>query len=528
MPAPVKGLNTVDPLVGMDPQYGLSIQNFIATPQGLSQRTGYRKWATGLPTSVTSLLQYNGRTSSASKLFAVSGSAFYDVTAGGAVGSPVVSGLTASSPYWQYAQQTYTTAATNYMVAVNGTDAPQLYSGTAWITCTQVASPSSPGQFTNTDNNSAAVSISSFIDVTLHQERLWFVSSNNTVAYYCPIAAVGGQLNAFDFGPFFPRGGHLHKLSTWTIDTGSGGVQALLVAVSNRGDVAVYEGNDPATATTWGLIGTYQLGAPVGRRCTVQMAGDLLILTQDGLYPMSKYIQSARLDSTAAITYQISPTISDLVSTGANVPGFEVTVYPGQNILMLNVPQGTQANNFQFCFHTITGGWTQFTGWPAQCFTMFNEAMYFGGTNFVALAFIGYADAVNSDGTGGNNIIATALSAFSELNAVGVRKHVKHVKPFLVTGQSNPTIQIGVNTDFNLIPIVGSATVNPVTGAVWDNATWDNVNATWVGSLTTYNQWATPLCFPGEFIAIAVSMSCTSQTVWTSTSIKYVPGGQDG
>ena len=48
-PAPYKGLNTVDALVDMDPAYGISIQNFIATSQGLSVRQGYRIWSTGLP-----------------------------------------------------------------------------------------------------------------------------------------------------------------------------------------------------------------------------------------------------------------------------------------------------------------------------------------------------------------------------------------------------------------------------------------------------------------------------------------------
>ena len=527
LPAPVKGLNTVDALVNMNPAYGLSIQNFIATPQGLSQRTGFRQWATGMPAAVTSLIQYNGRSTAQSRLFAVSGAAIYDVTSGGAVSAPVVSGLSPSSPYWQYAAQTYSTGSANYVICVNGTDAPQIYDGTTWTACTQVTTPTAPGQFKTTDNNGNTVPLSSFVDITLHQQRLWFVRANSTIAYYCDIAQVGGNLNAFDFGPLFGTGGRLHKLATWTIDAGSGS-QSMLVAISNRGDVAVYGGNNPATAATWSLIGTYKIGAPVGRRCTTQYAGDLLVLTQDGLYPMSKYLQSARLDSTAAITYMISPTISDLVSANSNASGFETTVYPGQNLLLLNIPQGTQANNFQFCFHTITGGWTQFTGWPAQCFTVFNDAMYFGGVGYVALAFIGYKDNVSATGVGGDNIVATALSAFSQLNAVGVRKHVKQVKPYLVTGQSNPTISIGVNTDFSLIPIVGSATVNPVTGAVWDNARWDDVNATWVGSLTTYNQWATPLCYPGEYVALAVSLSCTSQTVWTSTSIKYVPGGQDG
>ena len=104
--APTKGLNTVDPLSMTDPSYGVSIQNFIATPQGLSVRQGYRTWSTGLPGDVTTLMPYHSPTTASSKLFAASVSGFYDVTTGGAVGAAVVSGLNASFPYWQFANNT--------------------------------------------------------------------------------------------------------------------------------------------------------------------------------------------------------------------------------------------------------------------------------------------------------------------------------------------------------------------------------------------------------------------------------------
>lgn len=527
-PAPYKGLNTIDSLAAMDPGFGLSLQNWIATPQGLSLRKGFRKWATNLPTNVTSLLPYNGRNSTSSKLFAVSGGAIYDVSIGGDMTSatPVQSGLSTTNVYWQSVSQTYSTGATNHLVCVNGADAPRIYDGSSWITASQVASPSGPGQFTTTDNNGASVNMNSFVDVCLHNQRLWFVRTNSTVAYYLPIASVGGQLNAFDFGPFFPNGGRLHKLAAWTIDAGAGTAQ-YLVAISSEGDVAVFQGTNVASSTTWGILGMYKLGSPVGQRCVTMLQGDLLILTQDGLYGLSKYMQLATLDRTQALTYFIAPTISGLVQSLADTPGFEVVNYPGENVLLLNVPQATQANNFQFCFQTIQKGWTQFTGWPAQCFSLFNDALYFGGTNYVALSFIGYKDNSDITGVAGDNILGTALTAFTsfatEQLGPGLIKHVKMVKPFVITGQSNPTISIGVNTDFNLVPIVGSATVNPVTGAVWDGAHWDLPGSTWVGSLTTFNQWATPLCYPATFCALALTVSAVSDTTWTATNWIVAP-----
>lgn len=524
--APVKGLNTVDPLASMDAAYGLSIQNFIATPQGLNVREGYRVWSTGLPGVVSSLMPYHAQITTNSKLFAASVSGFYDVTSGGVVGAAVVSGLNASNPNWQHAQQT--SVSKNFLVCVNGLDTPRLYDGTTWTTTTQAASPVL-GQFSINDNNAQAVNTTAFVDVMLHQRRMWFTTANSTKAYYTDIDQPTGQLYAFDFGPEFTRGGALHKLVSWSINMGSvSGVQSNLVAISTKGDVLIYVGNNPSVSTNFALSGRYLLGAPCGRRCTIDFQSDVLYLSQDGLYPLSQYIQSSTLNNTDAITTKISNVIGDLITSYGSTPGFDMCIYPGRNVLLLNIPQSSTANNFQFCFNTVTDGWTQFTGWGAQCWGLFNNSLFFGGTGQVCLAFIGYSDGADINGNGGNNIIATALTAFTFMEKPGVLKHVHQVKPFIVTGASNPTIRVGVNTDFSLIPIVGSATLNPITGAVWDSATWDNGAATWVGSLTTYNQWSTPLCYPADALAFAVSISATSQTMWTGTGWIIEPAGQWG
>jgi hypothetical protein len=518
----------------MDPAYALSLQNFIAAPRGCKPRKGYRKWSTGFTTPVTTLLPYNSKVASNSKLFAVSGSEIFDITNGGAIGSPVVTGLSAgANAYWQHATQTYSTSSSNYLIAVNGVDSPRLFDGTSWSACSQVATPSGPGQFSQNDNNGSTVNITAFIDVVLHQQRLWFVASNSSKAFYTSIASVGGQLNAFDFGPLFTRGGALHKLETWTMDTGGvAGTQSMLVAISTKGDVVIFAGNDPAVATSWGLVGQFQLGSPVGRRCTVQYQGDLLVLSMDGLFPLSKYLQSARLERTAALTYAIAPTISELTSTLGTIKGFELVVYPSENVVLLNIPQLIQDNNFQFCYETNARAWSQFKGWPAACFGTFNDALYFGAEDHVALAFIGWQDGADINGTGGNNIVANALTAFDSMATpeipAGSIKQVVLVRPFFQTGQTNPTVSIGINTDFNLGTVVGAASLNASSSATWDIATWDSYWVVWGGTLVPYNQWSTPACYPGEYLAFAISMSVTSDTLWPATSWTISPGGQFG
>jgi hypothetical protein len=58
-----------------------------------------------------------------------------------------------------------------------------------------------------------------------------------------------------------------------------------LVFVTDQGEVMVYRGTDPSSASTWALIGIWIVGAPIGNRCLMKYGGDLLVLTLDGLDP---------------------------------------------------------------------------------------------------------------------------------------------------------------------------------------------------------------------------------------------------
>ena len=525
-PAPNKGLNTVDPLANMDQGYALSLVNGVATPQGVSLRQGYRKMVTGFTEAITTLIPYNSGGTSSNKLFGISGTNLYDVTTPGAVGAALVSGLSSLNKFWQYTNQTYSTANKNFLFCVNGYDSPLMYDGTSWTSCTQVASPAAPGQFNTLDNNGNAVNIANFVDAVLHQQRLWFVSKNSTKAYYCDIAQVGGKLYPIEFGPFFPRGGQLYKLASWSVNMGDiSGVQQVLVAFSDKGDIAIFKGNDPSTASTWALSGTYSLGAPVGRRCTLQFESELLYLSRDGLYPLSVYLQTNSLNSNEAITFKIANLISDLADTFATTPGFELVAYPGNNLLLLNVPQTNNSNNFQLVYNTIQKGWSQFNGWAASCWCLFNNTLYFGGPDFVGLSFIGYKDGADKDGVGGNAITLNALGAFSTFDAPGRIKQPHLVKPYITTGSISPTVSLAINVDYSLLPAQGSASLNSLVSGVWDSSLWDNVNALWVGSLITYNKWTTPICYPGEALAVAISISAAEDTMWTATGWVIEPGG---
>ena len=530
-PAATRGLNTVDPYAMMGPEFAISMTNWIASPTGLLFRQGSREWASGMTGEVTTIFAYNSGTSgSADRMFAVAGSNLYDVTSGGTVGAPLMTGLATinNGGYWQYTTQTFTGSGLNMLIAVNGVGAPILYNGSTWITCTQTATPSGPGQFALVDNNGNSVNFTAFTSVIVHQQRLWFVSGNSTKGYYLDIGAVGGTFKAFDFGPLFAVGGLLHSLASWTIDNGgTAAAQAQLVAISSQGDIAVFPGDDPSAASTWGPPGVYKTGAPVGRRCTARRSGDVLVLSGQGMFAMSLLVQSSRVDITQTITYNISTMIADLTKTLGAFPGFQVVNYPENDMIIINVPQPNADYNFQLVMNTITGGWSQFTGWPARCFTQFNQSMFFGSDGKVMLAFIGYKDDADITGANGNGIIASLISAFHHGadGDQGALKKVHYVKPIFQTGDVGMAIRVGINTDYDLTQSVGTSTLNPVTGGIWDVSLWDAGNSTWVGTLSTFQQWVTPMSWPGEAISLNLSVSATAETRMIMTNWAYTPGG---
>ena len=102
--SPWKGLNSVDAIAEMSPDYALSCNDFIATPLGLSLREGYYKNQTGYTNPPTTLMVYNSR-SGTNQMFSVAGGSIFNATGSGAVGAAVVTGQSAGAPYWQYAQQ---------------------------------------------------------------------------------------------------------------------------------------------------------------------------------------------------------------------------------------------------------------------------------------------------------------------------------------------------------------------------------------------------------------------------------------
>ena len=123
--APTGGWRTDVTMADMPRDAAFQLDNFFPEANRVRARYGSNAFATGLGADVQTVIPYSGLSN---KLFAAAGGNLYDVTAGGVMSSPVVSGM--SSAHWS-AQQ-YTNIGGQFLRLVNGVDMPLLYNGTSW------------------------------------------------------------------------------------------------------------------------------------------------------------------------------------------------------------------------------------------------------------------------------------------------------------------------------------------------------------------------------------------------------------
>ena len=499
LPAPIGGWNARDSLANMAPTDAVTLDNLFPGVSNVNLRGGYVKHATGLPGQVESLFSYAG--AATNKLFAASGTGFYDVTSAGAVGAAVVSGLT--NARWEYIN--VTTPGGNYMMCVNGVDKPRLYNGSTWVALDGASTPAITGVTTTTLAN-----------ITLFKNRIWFTQKDTLKAWYLPTLSVGGAAQELDLSAVAKLGGTLVAVGTWTIDAGYG-VDDNLVFVTDKGEIIVYRGTDPSSASTWALIGVWMVGAPISKRCMMKYGGDLLLLTLDGLFPLASALQSSRLDPNVALSDKIQGAFAAAAQNYKNNFGWGMIYNANNNALIVNVPVATGSQE-QFVMNNITKAWCRFTGWGANCFNLLNDDPYFGGNQFVGkcwtIGSTGYVDDTN-------NIDGRALQAFNYFDSRGVKKYFTRARPSLFSN-GQPAINIDINVDFDLAPSTAALAYSPSTYGTWNTSTWDN--GIWGQDTIISNNWQG---VTGIGYCAGIQLNSTSKNLqlqWASTDIVYQIG----
>lgn len=497
VPAPTGGWNAKDNIADMSPLDAIIMDNFFPTPSDVMLRKGHDTHVTGLVDQVESLMPYQTPTGT-DTMFAAAGTSFFDVTTAGAVGAAVVTGLT--NARWQSTNYT-NSSGTSYLCCFNGVDSPRYWDNSSWLTITGISTPA----ITN-------VTPSTLDNPWQHQRRLWAVQTGTLKAWYLPVDAVGGAATALDLSGVARKGGYLVAGGTWTVDAGDG-LDDYWVAVTSEGEVIVYRGTDPATATAWTLVGRWEMGLPLGKRCLMKFRGDLLYIATDGVWPLSKALVSARVEPEVALTDRIVSAMNTAAQLYSSHFGWQLMFYQEGTMVILNVPVSEGLNQQQYVMNSISGAWCRFTALEANCWAMLNGVPYFGGDGTV-YSFWGTLDDDGSD------IQWDCQTAFNYFKNKSQQKRWTMAQPIF---QANgiPEISLGLNVDFDTNEPTASLSFSPITYGVWDTSLWDS--GIWGGALSVLRNWQSIVglgfCAATRLIGAAQGI----EVRWVSTNFVWEP-----
>lgn len=485
---PVGGWDTRESLADMPSDRAIILDNWFPSTDKVTLRKGATERVTGMSGNVDSLLEYSPPTGSA-KLFAANNGNIYDASSSGAVGSAEASGF--SSDQWQSTQ--VTTAGGHFLFACNGMDTAQLYDGSAFA-----------------DSTVTGPDLTLLAWCNLHQRRLWFGESGSLDCWYLDVNSITGAAIKFPVGAQARLGGYMMAMGTWTRDGGDG-ADDVAVFLTSEGEAIVYQGTDPSSLTTWGLVGVFRIGKPIGRRCLIKAGADLIIVTQDGFVSASTILAADRSQAQrVAISAQINKAVNDAVRDFGSLFGWQPIIYPKGAMLIFNIPQSS-IKAHQYVFNTITNAPCRFTGLNARCWGLLNDNVYFGTIDGRVMQ----ADSGTSDD--GTNISGDALQAFSYMGSKS-KKAYKSVEP-IFQSNGNPNAALDLNIDFQIRRPTGVAEASPVNSATWGVSKWGV--GTWGSAEQIYRGWRGTRG-AGRAAALRVRVDTTaSQPSWISTNFAF-------
>lgn len=358
-------------------------------------------------------------------------------------GLDVLTGLTGGD--WSVVQ--FETAGGSFLRGVNGKDTPFVYDGTTWGT-----SPAITG-----------VVPEDLSFVWSFKNRLFFIQKESLNAWYLPVDSIGGAAVKFPLGGEFSLGGSLVFGASWSRDAGDG-MNAMCAFFSSEGEVAVYQGSDPGSATTWSQVGVYRIGKPLGPKAFIPAGGDLVIATTIGFVPLSQAVQRdyAAL-SPAAVSSPIETEWNEAVRLRSSAPWHAIVWSEGQ-MMVIALPSVNDQPPMMLVANTLTGKWAPFSNWDGTCLCTFKGRLFFGSE-------AGKVIEANVSGLDqGLPYTATFVPLFDQLGVPG-RKTASMARAVLRASTAiRERLSIQTDYDIKLPPVPDAAPVEVV--GVWDGAVW--------------------------------------------------------
>lgn len=493
VPSPVGGWNTRDSLDAMEVGDAVALDNWFPGLGSCVTRNGSAGYATGLGGSVRTVAEFNAL--SARKFIAGANARIWDISTAGA-GVQLATGFASSD--WQWAQFDDASGGPR-MGLVNGVDAPQIYNGTAIAAMTV---------------SGTGLAVASLNGIYVYKGRSYFWDDRTQDFWYSATNALGGVLTRFPLGRVQGTGGNMLAMGALSMDSGEG-PQDYAVFVLSSGDVLLYAGSDPGSASDWQIRGRYNMGAPISKRAIEKVGAELMIVTKAGYLPLSSVLRAGRLNEQQA-SGKIRGAALDATAQFGSLSGWDLLHYPRKNQLIVNVP--TASGFSQHVMNTETGAWCRFTGIASQCWGLYNDLAYFGRSDgTVHLYDTGFDDA-------GTPIQADGQTAWNYLGDRRALKRATGIRTLLRISGGQSAYAVGVGFDFERITLGAQKIIaSPAGSATFGSAIFGT--ATFAGDSQTVSRWNSAKGL-GYALSSRLAVTSSAQRIeWLSDTYLVERGG---
>lgn len=521
IPAAVGGINAVAAIASMSPSDCIYSFNLQAEDFGMVVREGFVEWANGWDGGeARTVITFEGNTPADNKMWVANEEGIWDVTTQGettptqSVTWPSSGGNAGVCSYVSFTND----GNARFLLLCDGENGYYKWtqSTNTWVKITTGAGA----------NQVLGADPDDFAYVMAWKNRIWFVEKDSANAWYLPTAVFEGTVVKFNFGSQFREGGALTSMHNWTLDGGEG-VDDYLVMLSSAGDVLIYKGTDPASASTFGVVGSWTLGqVPVGNRNALEFSGELYILSLYGCVALSQLLNGANInDPNTFITRKVAPYVRAVMRNALNSFGWQLHVDPKKATLYINAPQVLSEAPLAFSQYLGSGAWSMVRDLPKN-----HSASWQGNTYWVDSAqnklYIqqGSADEVYLDSGDGDPqaIDWSLLTAYLPLQEDMVTfKRCQYIRPIFI-GSGTPAFNVQARYDYDITELYGAPTGGDSSAGEWSTAVW---GIAVFGGGVDVSQAPRGATGMGRHIAVSINGRSSNPTTLLAFDIIYDTGG---
>jgi hypothetical protein len=210
----------------------------------------------------------------------------------------------------------------------------------------------------------------------------------------------------------------------------------------------------------------------MGMNAHTLIGGDLIILTVDGMVPISLAIQKdAGQMELATLTRMIKPLWRENVENSTKRANpWTIKKWDEYGGYFVALPGGKPGQRYCLAANNTTGAWCRFMGWDATCFIRMRGDMFFGTQGGIVMQAdrTGYDDGVP--------YVATLVGGWEMFKAPSQQVTLHQMRAIFTSRANEPfQPQLSATTDFQvIIPPPPEIGLDPGLVDVWDQGLWDN------------------------------------------------------